>query len=136
MVKGTQCESITLYTHVGEDENGVAQYQVMRMDGVAVFHRRGVKARGNTEGSGDRAVLYVFPRAIRLKADYVDEDVFDEMVERDGCFTVHTDGRDRVYLGLCWDAVPPGGSKVVRPVEVKYNDRGRRGLTHLKVRCV
>lgn len=134
MHKGVRCESVTLYTHLGENEAGVARYLVTRVDGAAVFRRAGVRqSAGKVAQSGDRAIVYLFDGAMRVQRKYVEEDVFDAMEDKDGSWTIHTDGRDRVYLGLCWDVEPPEGPRVLRPVEVIYNDRGRKSLRHLKV---
>lgn len=139
MEKGMKCESVTFFTALGEDDDGVQRYHVTRVDGVAVFRRGGVR-RQAVEGAArgdDRAVLYVFERALRMKRSFVEEDVFDEMGDREDVWTVHTDGRDRVVMGLEWgDAPPPDrGARVLRPVSVTYNDQGRRGMAHVRIVC-
>lgn len=138
MKEHVKCESITIYTWLGE-ENGAARWQVTRMDGVAVFRRGGVRQHPLQSLRGDdRAVLYIFEEQLRPRRRYVEAEAFAALkaAERDGAWTVREDGRDRVYLGLCWDARPPEGSaKVVRPVGVVVNGQGRRGMRHVKVTC-
>lgn len=134
MREKTKCQSVTLYTHLGEDERGRARWGVTRVDGAAVFVRKGVRA-GQPEAESSRAVVYIFEKASGLKKQYVDEDVFDEMVDREDVYTLHTDGRDRMYMGLSWSDTPPGGGKTMRPVAVTYNDKGRPGMHHVKVVC-
>lgn len=137
MHRGARCESVTLFTHMGEGPDGVARYMATRVDGAAVFRRAGMRQeRGQPLAGDDRAVVYVFDEAARVRRVYVDEDVFDALEDKDGYWTVHTDGRDRVYLGLSWDERPREGPRMLRPVSVVYNDQGRKGLRHLKMGLV
>lgn len=129
-------ESVTFFTALGEDADGVQRYRVTRVDGVAVFRRGGVRRDGRQGSVGDdRAVLYVFERASGMKRSFVPEEVFDGMDERDDVWTVRTDGRDRVALGVVFEDVPPDVGAVYRPVSVEYHERGRPGLRHVRVVC-
>lgn len=136
MDKRMRQESVTLYTHLGENDDGIPAYLVTRVDGACVFRKRGVKAGADgVPQADDTAVVYIFPRASRMRGEYVDAEVFDAMGLREGCWTIHPDGRDRIYLGLSWSVLPPLGSGTVRPVSVAYLDKGRPGLRHVKVVC-
>lgn len=135
--RGWRCESVTFYTHLGEDDDGVARWRVTRMDGVAVFRKGGVhKGSSGVQRGDDMATLYVFERAAGRREAFVEGGLFDAMEDTRGMWTVHEDGRDRVYLGLCWDESPPvGAGRLVRPVTVVHNVQGRPGLRHVKVVC-
>lgn len=127
---------VTLFTHMGEREDGSACYLKTVIDGALVRVSDGVKQypRRNLE-SEDRAVVYFRLGRSGAGARFVPEEEFDEAERAAGDFTVRTDGRDRLFHGCTAEETPPLGKGTYRPVSVLVYGKGSERARHIKVVC-
>lgn len=136
MDKGLARRRATLFIHVGEAD-GQARYLPVRLDGAAVFARDGVRQHPLQQIRHEAGcMLYLFEgRVDAAGRTYVEPGVFDRLADKDGVWTVHPDGRDRLCLG--WDEDDEGLQTVImwRPMRVTVHGNGRRGVRHMKVEC-
>lgn len=120
--------------HQGEGADGQALWRAVRMDGVVAFVRQGVRKHPlQAARAEDRLTLYVMERARCVDLAFVDEGSYDALADREGVWTVHTDGRDRACLGWTQADAPPEDGTAYRVVSVADNAVGRGAVRHLRI---
>lgn len=129
-------DTVTLFTHIGDDAEGRARYHKTIVDRALVRISDGVKqypAR-NLEGD-DRATVYFWVGRCLAGPQFVLAEQFDEAARERGCFTVRADGRDMLFYGATTDETPPESPGTYRIVGVSVNTRGSERVSHVMLRC-
>lgn len=133
---GLDCETLTLFLHEGEGDDGRARYRAVPMEGVVSRAGGTLRQEGAVQGRARAAQVYLFTSLTRLA--YVEAEAYAALGEpaRARAYTLRADGRDWVARGL-WrgEDLPPPGRRW-RVAEVAAREVGSERVQHVRVGCV
>lgn len=136
MDTGLYQDTVTVYTSLGENDDGEMAWLRTVVECVTVFRYDGAKQYpARTLEGDDRATVYFHFTRMRAPRPYADEAVFDALPDKTAAWTIRADGNDRLVIGVCDAVRPPAGLAQYRPLVVTPNRKGSPRMRHLEVIC-